>query len=157
MLRIRLRRTGQKHQPSYRLVVADQNARRDGDFVEIVGHYNPRTEPSTIVVNEERIRYWLGVGAQPSDTVHRILHKQGLTTVDPRKQATKPSRVEREAAEVAAKAAVEAREAAAKAAAEAEVAKVAAEAEAAKAAAEAETAKAAAATAEAPATPPAAE
>ena len=147
MLRIRLRRTGQKHQPSYRLVVADQNARRDGDFVEIVGHYNPRTEPSTIVVNEERIRYWLGVGAQPSDTVHRILYKRGLTTVDPRKQATKQSRVEREAAEAVAKAAAEAREAAAKAAAEAEAAKAAAEAEA---------ATAAAATAEAPATPPAA-
>ena len=146
MLRIRLRRTGQKHQPSYRLVVADQNARRDGDFVEIVGHYNPRTEPSTIVVDEERIRYWLGVGAQPSDTVHRILHKQGLTTVDPRKQATKPSRVEREAAEAAVKAAAEARDAAAKAAAEAEAAKAAAEADAAKAAAEAEAAAAATAT-----------
>ena len=136
MLRIRLRRTGQKHQPSYRLVVADQNARRDGDFVEIVGHYNPRSEPTEIVVNEERIKYWLGVGAQPSDTVHRILHKQGLTTTEPRKQATKPSRVEREAVAAAEKAAAEAREAAAKAAAEAEAAaKAAAEAAAAAAAA----------------------
>ena len=117
MLRIRLRRTGQKHQPSYRLVVADQNARRDGDFVEIVGHYNPRSEPTEIVVNEERIKYWLGVGAQPSDTVHRILHKQGLTTTEPRKQATKPSRVEREAVAAAEKAAAEAAAAAAAAAA----------------------------------------
>jgi len=143
LLRIRLRRTGQKHQPSYRLVVADQNARRDGDFVEIVGHYNPRTEPSTIALNEERIRYWIGVGAQPSDTVHRILHTQGLIAVAPRKQASKPSRAEREAAEAAAKAAAEAREAAKKAAEEA--AKAAAEAEAAAAKAAAEAAAAAAA------------
>ena len=147
MLRIRLRRTGQKHQPSYRLVVADQNARRDGDFVEIVGHYNPRSEPTEIVVNEERIKYWLGVGAQPSDTVHRILHKQGLTTTEPRKQATKPSRVEREAAAAAEKAAAEAREAAK---AEAEAAAKAAE-EAAAAAAKAVEEAAAAQAAEAPA------
>ena len=122
MLRIRLRRTGQKHQPSYRVVVADQNAKRDGAFVEIVGNYNPRTEPSTVVLNEERIRYWIGQGAQPSDTVHRILAKQGLTTVEPPKTPTKPSKAEREAAEAATKAAAEAREAAAKAAAEAEAA-----------------------------------
>ena len=56
MLRIRLRRTGQKHQPSYRLVVADQNAKRDGAFIEIVGHYNPRTEPSTVETG--RIDAW---------------------------------------------------------------------------------------------------
>lgn len=143
MLRIRLRRTGQKHQPSYRLVVADQNARRDGDFVEIVGHYNPRSEPTEIVVNEERVKYWLGVGAQPSDTVHRILHTQGLIAVAPRKTPTKPSRVEREAAAAAEKAAAEAR-AAAKAEAEA-AEKAAAEAAAAeaKAAEEAAAAKAA--------------
>ena len=144
MLRIRLRRTGQKHQPSYRLVVADQNARRDGDFVEIVGHYNPRTEPTEIVVNEERVKYWLGVGAQPSDTVHRILHKQGLVATAPKKIATKPSKAEREAAAAAEKAAAEAR-AAAKAEAEA-AEKAAAEA----AAAEAKAAEEAAA-AEAPA------
>ena len=143
MLRIRLRRTGQKHQPSYRVVIADQNARRDGDFVEIVGHYNPRTEPTTVVLNEERIRYWIGVGAQPTDTVHRILHKEGLTTVAPPKQATKPSRVEREAAAAAEKAAIEARETAA---AEAEAAE-----KAAAAAAEAAAAPAAEAEAETPA------
>lgn len=145
MLRIRLRRTGQKHQPSYRLVVADKNARRDGDFVEIVGHYNPRTEPVDIGLNEERIRYWIGVGAQPSDTVHRILHSRGLIAVAPSKTPTKPSKAEREAAAAAEKAAAEAR-AAAKA--EAEAAAKAAE-EAAKAAEEA--AKAAAEAAEAPA------
>ena len=112
MLRIRLRRTGQKHQPSYRVVVADQNAKRDGAFVEIVGNYNPRTEPSTVVLNEERIRHWLAQGAQPSDTVHRLLVTRGLTAIEPPKQATKPSRVEREAAEAATKAAAEARAAA---------------------------------------------
>ena len=117
MLRIRLRRTGQKHQPSYRLVVADQNAKRDGAFVEIVGNYNPRTEPSTVVLNEERIKHWLAQGAQPSDTVHRILATRGITTVEPAKHATKPSRVEREAAEAATKAAAEARAATAAASA----------------------------------------
>jgi small subunit ribosomal protein S16 len=147
LLRIRLRRTGQKHQPSYRLVVADQNARRDGDFVEIVGHYNPRSEPTEIVVNEERVKYWLGVGAQPSETVHRILHTQGLIAVAPRRTPTKPSRVEREAAAAAEKAAAEAR-AAAKA--EAEAAEKAA-AEAAAAAAKAAEEAAAAESADAPA------
>ena len=150
MLRIRLRRTGQKHQPSYRLVVADQNARRDGDFVEIVGHYNPRSEPTEIVVNEERIKYWLGVGAQPSDTVHRILHKEGLMAVAPRQQPTKPSRVEREAAAAAEKAAAEARAEAAAAAKAAEEAAAAA-AKAAEEAAAAEAAAAEAPAAEAPA------
>ncbi|MDA1004323.1 MAG: 30S ribosomal protein S16, partial [Chloroflexi bacterium] len=139
MLRIRLRRTGKKKQASYRVVVADGNAPRDGDFVEILGHYNPRTEPNTIVLNEERVKHWLGVGAQPSETVHRILFKQGLTTVEPPKRQTAPSKVEvaaarAEAEAVAAKAAEEAAkaaEAAAKAAADAEAAAAAAAAAAA--------------------------
>ncbi len=152
MLRIRLRRTGQKHQPSYRVVVADQNAPRDGDFVEIVGHYNPRTEPTTISFNEERVKHWIGVGAQPSDTVHRLLHSQGLIATEPRKQPTKPSRVEREAAAAAEKAAAEAREAAAAAEKAAAEAAAAAEKVAAEAAAAAE-----AATAEIPGDAPAAE
>jgi small subunit ribosomal protein S16 len=120
MLRIRLRRTGKKKQPQYRLVVADQKAPRDGKFVEIVGHYNPRTTPKELVVKEERIKYWLSVGAQPSETVHRLLHKEGLIETDPRKRDTKPSKVE------------------ARAAAEAEAAAAAAEAQAAEAAATAE-------------------
>ncbi len=102
MLRIRLRRTGKKKQASYRVVVADQRDPRDGDFVEIVGHYNPRTDPSTIVLKEDRIRHWLSKGAQPSETVHRILHKQGIYDVEPPKRVTKPSRVEREAEATAA-------------------------------------------------------
>ena len=120
MLRIRLRRTGQKHQPSYRVVVADRNSPRDGRFVEILGHYNPRTEPTSFVVNEERVRHWLSHGAQPSETVHRLLHRNGLIEAEPPKRPTRPSRAEREAA--AAKAAEEAAAAEASAAAEAEAA-----------------------------------
>ncbi|MEE8338477.1 MAG: 30S ribosomal protein S16 [Dehalococcoidia bacterium] len=125
MLRIRLRRTGKKKQPQYRLIVADQRAPRDGAFVEIVGHYNPRSNPKELVVKEERIKYWLSVGAQPSETVHRLLYKEGLIEKEPRKRPTKPSKVEREAA-----AAVATAEAEAAAAAEAE-AKASAEAKAA--------------------------
>ncbi len=104
MLRIRLRRTGKKKQAHYRVVIADQRAPRDGDFIEVVGHYNPRTSPSTVVLNEERVRHWLSVGAQPSETVHRVLHKAGLTEVAPPTRPTKMSRVELEAQEAAASA-----------------------------------------------------
>ena len=72
MLRIRLRRQGAKKQPTYRIVVADQREARDGRFVEIIGHYNPRTEPSVAHVDEARAFHWLGNGAQPSDAVDRI-------------------------------------------------------------------------------------
>lgn len=129
MLRIRLRRTGKKKQPHYRVVVADQRAPRDGDFVEVLGHYNPRTEPSTLVLDEDRVKHWLSVGAQPSETVHRMFHKAGLTDVEPPKRVTKQSRAEVEAAGAAARAEEEA--AAAAAAAEAEAAKASTEAEAA--------------------------
>ncbi len=78
MVKIRLRRVGAKKQPSYRVVIADSRSPRDGRFIEIVGHYNPRTEPPTIVLKEDRIRYWLSVGAQPSESVERILKSQGL-------------------------------------------------------------------------------
>jgi small subunit ribosomal protein S16 len=124
LLRIRLRRTGKKKQASYRVVVADANAPRDGAFVEILGHYNPRTEPNTVVLDEERVKHWLGVGAQPSETVHRIFFQQGLTTVEPPQRQTQPSKVDVAAAKAAddAAAAKLAEEAAAKAAAEAEAA-----------------------------------
>lgn len=128
MLKIRLRRTGKTKQPSYRVVVADARAKRDGDFVEVLGHYNPRTKPSTLELKEDRVRHWLGQGATPSETVHRLLFKQGLTSVEPPKRVTKPSN-----AEVAAKKAAE--EAAAAKAAEEAAAKAAAEAAAAEAAA----------------------
>ena len=77
MLRIRLRRVGGKKQPSYRMVVAESTSPRDGKFVEIVGFYNPRTEPETITVKEDRVLYWLSVGAQPSDSLARLLKKAG--------------------------------------------------------------------------------
>ena len=72
MLRIRLRRQGAKKQPTYRIVVADQRHARDGRFVEVIGHYNPRTEPAVAHVDEERAFHWLGNGASPSEAVARI-------------------------------------------------------------------------------------
>ncbi len=78
MVKIRLRRMGAKKRPSYRLVVADARAPRDGAFISIIGHYNPLTDPETIVINEEKARYWLGQGAQPTDTAARLLAKAGI-------------------------------------------------------------------------------
>lgn len=77
MVRIRLRRVGLKKQPSYRLVVADQRSARNGGFIEIIGHHNPRTQPATDVVNEARALYWLSVGAQPSDAAVYVLRRTG--------------------------------------------------------------------------------
>lgn len=77
MVRIRLRRVGSKNQPSYRIVVADSRSPRDGRFIEKIGFYNPRTEPETVVIDEERALYWLSVGAQPSEAVKRLLTNQG--------------------------------------------------------------------------------
>lgn len=76
---IRLRRMGQKKAPIYRIVVADERCKRDGRFIEIVGTYNP-ISPNGIetTVNEDRVRYWLGVGAQPTSTVWSILKKTGI-------------------------------------------------------------------------------
>jgi small subunit ribosomal protein S16 len=102
MLRIRLRRTGRSKAPYYRVVIADQRAPRDGDFVEIVGHYNPRSNPKELVLKEERVRHWLSQGAQPSETVHRLLHREGLIEEPPPQRLTKPSQAEREAAIAAA-------------------------------------------------------
>jgi small subunit ribosomal protein S16 len=78
MLRIRLRRVGAKKKPSYRLVVADIRAPRDGAFVDIVGHYNPLTDPETIVVKEEKALQWLKQGAKPTNTTARLLDKAGI-------------------------------------------------------------------------------
>ena len=78
MLRIRLRRVGKKKQPSYRIVVADVRSPRDGAIVDQVGHYNPLTDPPTVVVDHDKVKHWLSVGAQPSDTVGRILQRQGI-------------------------------------------------------------------------------
>ncbi|NMB61028.1 MAG: 30S ribosomal protein S16 [Chloroflexi bacterium] len=79
MVKIRLRRTGLKNQPSYRIVVADKEAPRDGRFLEIIGFYNPRTEPFTFDVKEERVYYWLKQGAQPSESLAQLFKTVGLT------------------------------------------------------------------------------
>ena len=84
MLKIRLRRMGAKKRPSYRIVVAESSSPRDGRFIEIVGLYDPLTEPATVRLNEERARHWLSVGAQPTDTVRDILRKANLVPDDPR-------------------------------------------------------------------------
>jgi small subunit ribosomal protein S16 len=77
MLRIRLSRTGKIRQPSYRVVVAEKEAKRDGRVVERIGHYNPLTNPVQFDIKEDRALYWLSVGAQPSDAVRVLLQKQG--------------------------------------------------------------------------------
>lgn len=78
MVKIRLRRMGAKKQPTYRFVVADSRSPRDGRFIEILGHYNPRTEPKTLVVDEEKAKAWLAKGAQPTPTVRRLLAERGV-------------------------------------------------------------------------------
>jgi len=135
MVRIRLCRVGAKKQPSYRVVVADQRAPRDGRFIEIVGHYNPRTDPPTVVLKEDRIAHWLSKGAQPSDAVARMIRNLEAAKLAAESEAVVEVDSETEAeveAEVAAEAEVEVEpEVAAEAEAEAEVEpEVAAEAEA---------------------------
>ena len=78
MVKIRLRRVGAKNRPSYRLVVADVRAPRDGAFISIIGHYNPLTDPETIVIDEEKALSWLRQGAQPTATAARLLSKVGV-------------------------------------------------------------------------------
>ena len=78
MVKIRLRRVGARNRPMYRVVVADVRAPRDGAFTEIIGHYNPLTDPETVVIDEEKALKWLGNGAQPTDTVARLLTKLGV-------------------------------------------------------------------------------
>lgn len=77
MVRIRLRRVGGKKQPSYRIVASDKESPRDGRFLEILGSYNPRTEPPTLEIQEERLYEWMIKGAQPSDSVKQILQTAG--------------------------------------------------------------------------------
>ena len=80
MLAIRLRRAGSKKRPFFRVVVADSRAARDSSFVEILGHYNPRTKPAKVDVNKDRVAYWIGKGAQPSDSVRTLIARH-LTPV----------------------------------------------------------------------------
>jgi small subunit ribosomal protein S16 len=78
MLKIRLARVGKKKQPSYRVVVAESHFARDGRFVEIVGIYNPRTEPTTFEVDADKVRDWLNKGAQPTERVQKLLSARGI-------------------------------------------------------------------------------
>jgi small subunit ribosomal protein S16 len=76
--RIRLSRVGSKKNPIYRVVVADARSPRDGKFIEIVGRYNPQTQPSTIELDEAKVRDWIAKGAQPSESVRRLMKAKGL-------------------------------------------------------------------------------
>jgi small subunit ribosomal protein S16 len=79
-VRVRLTRVGSKKNPIWRVVVSDQRSPRDGRFIETIGHYNPQTEPSTIVIDEERFRHWVSRGAQPTNTVKQLVkaHANGI-------------------------------------------------------------------------------
>ncbi len=78
MVRIRLRRMGKTKRPTYRIVVADQRSPRDGRFIEIVGHYDPVRQPKVLEIKHDRVRYWIGVGAQPSESAMKLLKQVGL-------------------------------------------------------------------------------
>jgi len=78
-VKIRLARYGAKKQPTYRVVIAEERGKRDGRIVENVGQYDPRTQPPTIKLNEERTRYWLGVGARPTDAVGVLLKHANIS------------------------------------------------------------------------------
>jgi len=95
MVKLKLRRHGKKKQPTYRLVAADSHSPRDGRFIEILGHYNPRTDPPTIVLKEDKVNEWLSKGAQPTDAVRQILTTAGVfkRDVEPQPHATVASPV----------------------------------------------------------------
>ncbi len=82
MLRIRLRRLGKKRQPYYRLIVAERRERRDGDFIDTVGHYNPHTDPPLVQVDADKVRDWISKGAQPSEAVEKLLRRAGVLTAE---------------------------------------------------------------------------
>lgn len=77
-VKLRLRRMGKKRQPIYKVVAADARSPRDGKYIEAIGSYNPLTDPATIELQEDRALYWLGCGAQPTETVKNLLSKQGI-------------------------------------------------------------------------------
>ena len=109
MLKIRLSRTGKKSQASYRVVIQEHTAPIKGKFIELVGNYIPTQEPKVLKINTERVKYWLSVGAQPSDTVAALLKKDGMEGMDkylaPRDKQRKKKNAEEEAEAPAAPAA----------------------------------------------------
>ena len=82
MVRIRLRRMGAKKRPFYRIIIANKQSPRDGRFIESIGTYDPNTQPETVTMQTDRAAYWLGVGAQPSDGVIRLLKKANLVDAE---------------------------------------------------------------------------
>lgn len=103
MVKIRLRRVGAKKQPSYRIVVADSHSPRNGAFIENLGHYNPLTDPPTVVVDVEKAKVWISKGAQPTEAVARLLAKQGVEGIfKPRTAAPKKEKAPEAAAPAAA-------------------------------------------------------
>ena len=78
MVKIRLRRVGRTHTPIYRIVVADSRSPRDGSFIEVIGHYNPQTDPATVAIDREKAAMWLSRGARPSGTVAGLLSRAGI-------------------------------------------------------------------------------
>jgi small subunit ribosomal protein S16 len=76
--KIRLARVGSKKNPIYRVVVADSRSPRDGKFIEIVGRYNPQTQPSTIELDEAKVKDWISKGAQPTDSVQKLMKAKGI-------------------------------------------------------------------------------
>jgi small subunit ribosomal protein S16 len=78
MVKIRLRRIGRRNKPFYRVVIADSRSPRDGKFIDIIGHYNPLTDPPIVSIDGEKALKWLGYGAQPTDTVRSLLKKLGI-------------------------------------------------------------------------------
>lgn len=87
--KIKLTRMGAKKQPTYRVVIQEERSKRDGRFIENIGFYNPRTVPATIVINQERVNYWLSVGARPTESVGQLLKTAGITDKYYRMRTTK--------------------------------------------------------------------
>ncbi len=87
MLKIRLRRTGARKKPSYRIVVAESTAPRDGKYVEIIGTYDPLTDPATVKLDGDRAKHWLSVGAQPTERVVKLMAREGLVDAPARPAA----------------------------------------------------------------------
>ncbi|MBI2886437.1 MAG: 30S ribosomal protein S16 [Chloroflexi bacterium] len=96
MVKIRLRRVGATKKPQYRIVAADSRSPRDGRFIEILGHYNPLTEPATVVVKGERVEHWLRHGAQPTDVVARLLRTVGTASASGAVAVAQPASTEAE-------------------------------------------------------------
>jgi len=96
-VKLRLQRMGKKKQPIYKIVAADSRSPRDGKFIEAIGRYNPRMNPSELIVSEDRALYWLGVGAQPTDTVKNLLSREGIILrYDLMKKKASPEKIEQE-------------------------------------------------------------